>query len=198
MKKILTIAAVLMLVPFSAFALQMIDDTDLDGITAQAGVSIYIDNVQLDFSMDYLSWGDGDGINGSAAGYVNITTLRMSNVVIDAYGIGSSGIAPLNPNHIVGGAVVAMDLDLTDGTSDLHALTIDTGDYTVVDPGGNVIADTCVAIGVPTLSVYIDQIDPFDITLDNVAGNGGTALGSVALGGMQIDTKGGTVFIYAH
>ena len=198
MKRILAIAAVLMLVPFSAFALQMIDDATLDDITAQAGVSIYIDNVQLDFSMDYLSWGDSDGIGGSAAGYVNITTLVMNNVVIDAYSIGLSGIGPLTGEHIVAGGVVGMDLDLTDGTSDLRALTIDTGDYQVVDPGGNVIIDTVVAIGIPTMTIYIDEIVPFDIALDSAAGNSGTALGSIALGGMQLDTKGGNILIYAH
>ncbi len=204
MKKVIAIVAVLMLVPFTAFGLEMMHDSALEDVTGQAGVSISIDNVQLDFAMDYMSWGDGDGIDGSAAGYVNITQVRMTDVVIDKLAIGSSGITPLSGTHVVGGVEgVAMDFDPTNGASDLAYLTIDVGDFTLgyVDDGtGTFVAynDTAVQIGVPTLSIYVGAIAPFDICLDSAAGNSGTALGSVAVGGMQLDTKGGNLYIFAH
>jgi hypothetical protein len=198
MKKMLAIVAILMLVPFTASAMEMMPDTALEDVTAQAGVTISIDNIQMDFRMDYLSWGDGDGIGGSAAGYVNITGIEMTNIVFDKLAVGASGIAPIAGTHIVAGASAAMDFDLTDGTSDLRNMTIDVGDLTTVDAGGNIYTDTAVAIGIPTISIYVGAIAPFDIALDSAAGATGTAIGSIALGGMQMDTKGGRIFILAH
>jgi hypothetical protein len=213
MKKAIAIAAVLMLVPFTAFGLEMMADTALEDVTGQAGVSISIDNVQLDFQMDYLSWGDGDGLDGSGAGFVNITQMRMTNIVIDKLGIGASDIAPIAfsaggaTQMMVGdpltpgwtSAAQAMDLDPTDGASDLAYLTIDVGEHTIAyDASGTAITDTAVRIGVPTLTIYVGSIAPFDICLDSAAGISGTALGSVAVGGMQLDTKGGNLYIFAH
>lgn len=199
MKKMLAIAAILMLVPFTASALEMMPDTALEDVTAQAGVTISIDNIQMDFSMDYLSWGDADGIGASGGtGYVNITGITMTNIVIDKLAVGASGIGEISGTHIVGGVSAAMDLDLTDGTSDLRNMTIDVGDLTTVNLSGNVYTDTAVAIGIPTISIYVGAIAPFDIALDSAAGTGGTALGTMALGGMQLDTKGGSIYILAH
>jgi len=199
MKKVLAIIAIVMLVPFTAFGMEMMADTALEDVTGQAGVSISIDNVQMDFSMDYISWGDSDGLGGTAAGYVNITEMTMTNIVIDKLAIGAAGISVLSGTHIVAGASAPMDFDPTDGASDLRALTIDVGDYAAcVDATGAVLTDTAVAIGVPTLSIYVGAIAPFNVALDDAAGATGTALGSVALGGMQLDTKGGTLYIFAH
>lgn len=223
MKKVLAIAAIVMLVPFTAFGMQMMADTALEDVTGQAGVSISIDNVQMDFQMDYLSWGDGDGLgNGLGAGYVNLTDIRMTNIVIDKLGIGASEIAPLaftiDPGTtyteiIEGdgdltngwdGVARQMDIVPTDGASDLAFLTIDVGTAGILDAAGGLgtATDTVVKIGIPTLTIYVGEIAPFDIRLDAQAGDDLTTtadvLGSIAVGGMQLDTKGGSIAILAH
>ena len=43
MKKVLAIALAMMLVPFTAFGLEMLEDSTLDNVTGQAGVSINVD-----------------------------------------------------------------------------------------------------------------------------------------------------------
>jgi hypothetical protein len=140
MKKMLAVAAIVMLVPFNAFGLEMMADTALEDVTGQAGVSISIDNVQMDFQMDYLSWGDADGFaidftgngvvdeNDYNTGYVNITTMKMTNIVIDKLGIGASGITPIAGAYGAGPVLVTGDTTTqVMGAAHLSPLTIDVG-----------------------------------------------------------------------
>jgi hypothetical protein len=225
MKKILAIVAVMMLVPFTAFGMEMMADTALEDVTGQAGVSITIDNVQMDFAMDYLSWGDGDGLGGSTEGYVNLTQIQMTGIVIDKLIVGSSQVGTVagttyadhdgdastpdvavltNTQIMEAGTFRTFDFNPYDGESDLAYLTIDVGDLTVAyDSLGNALTDTAVRIGIPTLAIHVEAIAPFDIVLDEDPGNDplsttAATLGSIAVGGMHCDLKGGTVWIFAH
>jgi len=264
MKKVLAIIAIVMLVPFTAFGMQMMADTALEDVTGQAGVSISIDNVQMDFQMGYLGWGDSDGIDlpdsgGNisaldaditgieAGGWVYMSQMQFLNIVIDKYMVGAANISPLNPNLYDGTGDGSLS---TFGPGDLSPLTIDVGtiytafttqayplyvdsdgDYhynaedadgnpytAVVDGNGDpvtndeIVPDTTqiatgVRIGVPTLSIYVGTIKPFDISLvayDDTQASGiatptvKDTLGSVAMGSIQLDTKGGSITIFAH
>jgi len=111
MKKILAVALTLMLIPFSAFGLEMLEDSTLDNVTGQAGVSIATD-VIMDVHFDTVAWGDSDGVDvpylnakydasldadgdgvddnnnsqylgtGTTAGWVGITDLDITNLRI--------------------------------------------------------------------------------------------------------------------
>lgn len=47
MKKVLALAVAMLLIPFTAFGLEMMSDGDMASITGQSGVAISIDNVQV-------------------------------------------------------------------------------------------------------------------------------------------------------
>ncbi|BBO73656.1 hypothetical protein DSCW_10730 [Desulfosarcina widdelii] len=224
MKKVLAIIAIVMLVPFTAFGMEMMADTALEDVTGQAGVSISIDNVQMDFQMGYLGWGDSDGIlypddlataglsdlldTIEDGGWVYLSQMKFLGIVIDKYMVGTAGITPLNPTFHDGTAFAA---------ADLSALTIDVGQiYTqftsafVPDTVNNLA--TGVKIGVPTLSIVVVQIAPFNISLVSYATDPNTGdlipatpatdstdtLGTMAMGAIQLDTKGGSITIFAH
>jgi hypothetical protein len=62
MKKLALILA-LMIIPCSAFGLEMLNDTTMDGITGQAGVNIAMDDVQIFMNIEKMAWIDCDGLN---------------------------------------------------------------------------------------------------------------------------------------
>ena len=47
MKKVLALAVAMLLIPFTAFGLEMMSDSDMESITGQSGVAISLDNIQL-------------------------------------------------------------------------------------------------------------------------------------------------------
>lgn len=47
MKKVLALAVAMLLIPFTAFGLEMMSDGDMASITGQSGVAISVDNVQV-------------------------------------------------------------------------------------------------------------------------------------------------------
>ena len=221
MKKMLAVAAILMLVPFTAFGMQMMADTALEDVTGQAGVSIDVDNVQLDFAMDYLAWGDADATNDAGddlKSWVGIAGLEMTNIVIDRLGVGSSAITPIAGAldlTVYGGATAASGPQIVtgtteryfDATSDFSYLTIDVGLCPVptavsAATGASYTSHTAVVIGIPTLSIYVGEIADMDIALGTGALDAAPSLteimGTLAVGGMQVDLKAGTVFIMAH
>jgi hypothetical protein len=64
-KKLALILA-LMLVPCTAFGLQMMDETAMDAVTGQSGVHIAFDDVQLFLNIEKLAWIDCDGLSTEA------------------------------------------------------------------------------------------------------------------------------------
>ena len=230
MKKIIAIAAIFMLVPFTALALQPMNDSALQDVTAQSGVSIDIDNIQLDFTMNYLAWGDDDGIDGTATttSWVGIAGLTMTNIVIDRLGIGDAQIDPIAGaagsaantlaselvTSVSGGTETASEMVVYGSSgSDLSYLTIDVGtnyysedmSTILVALGGTAASNglvatthTCVAIGIPTISIYVGEISDMDIALGSAADALTEVMGTLAVGGMQVDLKGGSVYIMAH
>ncbi|MBC2716162.1 MAG: hypothetical protein HF978_12715 [Desulfobacteraceae bacterium] len=60
MKKLALILA-LMLIPCSAFGLEMLTDNALDNVTGQSGVSIAADDIQIFLNVERFAWIDCDG-----------------------------------------------------------------------------------------------------------------------------------------
>jgi hypothetical protein len=74
MKK-LAIFLAIMLIPFSAFALDTISDSDLDSVTGQAGVSIFTSSIQIVKTGVTTTYTDSNGTGntfGGAAGNFSI------------------------------------------------------------------------------------------------------------------------------
>jgi hypothetical protein len=61
MKK-LVLTAVMMMMPFTAFALDAMNDAALDEMTAQEGVTITFDNVVINQTASNMAWIDGDAL----------------------------------------------------------------------------------------------------------------------------------------
>jgi formylmethanofuran:tetrahydromethanopterin formyltransferase len=57
MKKLAIILAIMM-IPFTAFALDTISDADLNDLTGQAGVSIFLNTIRIEKSTWYSGYGD--------------------------------------------------------------------------------------------------------------------------------------------
>lgn len=107
MKKLVLAAAIMMLVPFSAFALDSMTDEALDKMTAQEGVTITFENVVINQEAADMAWTDGDGIDGdTTAGTVYIAqdgstvttitgslTIDVATATTNIAIAGSAGIA---------------------------------------------------------------------------------------------------------
>jgi len=89
MKKLAIILALLM-IPSFAFALDTISDSDLDGVTGQAGVSIIVTSVRIIKSATTPGYGDPDGFTNHGEGWLNI--IQTNETTMD---IGFHGTEPL-------------------------------------------------------------------------------------------------------
>jgi len=69
MKKVLLlgVVALFVMMPFASFAMTTISDSDMSVITAQEGVSIYLNNITLSGINATMSWGQSNlsSITGS-------------------------------------------------------------------------------------------------------------------------------------
>jgi len=106
MKK-LVLAVIMMLVPFSALALDSMTDDALDKMTAQEGVTITFENVVINQEAADMAWTDGDGLDGdTTAGTVYIAqdgdtittitgslTIDVATATTNIAIAGSAGIA---------------------------------------------------------------------------------------------------------
>jgi len=62
MKKLALFLAI-MIIPCSAFGLEMLNDSTMDSVTGQAGVAIAMDDIQIFMNIEKLAWIDCDGLN---------------------------------------------------------------------------------------------------------------------------------------
>jgi len=98
MKKVLLLAVVALFVmmPFASFAMTTISDSDMSAITAQEGVSIYLNNLTVDTNLTNmtLSWGQSSinptDFNNNAlftnGGYFG-AIVSLQNLVIGVNGL---------------------------------------------------------------------------------------------------------------
>jgi len=94
MKKLALILAIMMIIPGTAFGMQMLNNQSMDQITGQSGVSIAFDDVQMFINIDKLAWVDCDGftmashsggLNGTCSG--SGAMVSMNNFQIDVLNV---------------------------------------------------------------------------------------------------------------
>jgi len=109
MKKLALILA-LIIIPCSAFGMQMLDDNSMDSITGQSGVSIAFDDIQLFINIDTMAYIDSDGLQSSS-----IFNVETCDGAAGAVYLSDFQIDVLNVNAIV--ATTAGGSDTTGLTS---------------------------------------------------------------------------------
>jgi len=112
MKK-LAIFLAIMLIPFTAFALDTISDNDLNDVTGQAGVSIYTNSIQIIKTDVTTTYTDADDVTGNQE--VNIVDNGSTTNIF------FRGVDPLMID-IVDMSTLATELSAFN-------LTMDTNDY---------------------------------------------------------------------
>jgi hypothetical protein len=104
MKKLALILALIM-IPCSAFGLEMLSDSTMDGITGQAGVNIAMDDIQIFMNIEKLAWIDCDGFNSwegkgtcdGAGGAIYLNNFQLDVLNINAItGTASEGTGAAN------------------------------------------------------------------------------------------------------
>jgi hypothetical protein len=96
MKKLALILA-LILIPCSAFGLEMLNDNAMEAVTGQSGVAIAFDDVQLFLNVDKFAWIDCDGFSthsnfgGTCAG--SGAAIVIENFQMDCININMIGTA---------------------------------------------------------------------------------------------------------
>jgi hypothetical protein len=79
MKKLAIILAIMM-IPFSAFALDTISDADLNDLTGQAGVSIFLNTIRIEKSNWVTGYGDENGDETAVNWLLTQTTGSTSEI----------------------------------------------------------------------------------------------------------------------
>jgi hypothetical protein len=155
-KMLMVFAAALMVIPFSASAMDVITDREMEGVTGQSGVSISVSDIHLDLSILNEAWGDNDcGTmilstmrHGYSQGYWNLFDWKFENVYIDMDVLGTSGYC----TDEAGGSYLAYAA---------HPITIDVMTFSSNGPhcpAQTLRGKTAVVIGVPDLYVAIEEM----------------------------------------
>ncbi len=210
----------LMMVPFSASALQMMNADSMKAATGQAGVSIGADEITLiqikDGSTSYIdNDGDASGLGGGSVTVTdnNSTTLTQVNALFAL-----DPVADLSPttthNYTTLAGAVGTAVAAIAPTWIPHALTIDIGVLEVATyfnqlqggAAGETVAG--IKIGLPTVELYqIKNASSKSITIDAVAPAAGTTVINDGAELIEISYSdrtsrtallGGAVAIWAH
>jgi hypothetical protein len=164
MKK-LAIFLALMMVPFSAFAMDVISDSEMEAVTGQTGVSISVIDMSLDLEVMNFSWSDSD-----------CGTLIVSTVPV-TYGPGYFNAFDIDMQNIY----ITMDTSAAGITSDgagtfiqtaAHPFTIDimTGSTNAREnPFCAVRGYTGVVLGMPDFYIALQEFQIGGLYLDDTA-----------------------------
>ncbi|MGP8153302.1 MAG: hypothetical protein ACLQBQ_04035 [Smithella sp.] len=186
MKKVLflTVVVLFVMMPLASFAKTAVSDSDLSTITAQEGVSIYLDNITLTNLSMTMSWGQ------SSNSSLNLTPTAIVGFPFDQGGfVGAvTTIAGVSVNGLL-----TIDVGVNNpllGTSSKGYNNTYGANYI---PGG-------VAIGLNNISIKIGAIQQIikigsEETLTNTATT--MTLGTFYMSGLST-TVNGTVIISTH
>jgi hypothetical protein len=213
MKKILAIAIVLLMVPLSAYALEMLTEDVMDNVTGQAGVSIAVDDVKIWQAIDGLTYTDTDGLDGTA-GSISLSNLQLMvniNAITHLDGTGlpvSPGRALMGTYDVAvydyGNQVDASGVDT--GAFQARPVTIDVGSMAILSEGlsynmlgtANGLTVAGVRIGLPTLEIYQSALS-FDVTVSEAgAANSGASYGNISIGQQTVAILDGFIEIAPH
>ena len=188
--KFLAVTTVICMIPFTAFAMQTISDTEMDNVTGQSGITIVFAGnsaegaLSIDVSLRGLAWGDTDGTGGDTlAGY-----FTMDGQDADTQ-------AP-------------MDTTLSIKIKHLSKMTLDVGTTNSTNPikvdGTDVVpVDTSfIKLGVPDLVLSVNMADEGRLCLANQS-TGGTSkeMGTLSLNNLAVGLTfpaNSALYIYAH
>jgi hypothetical protein len=168
MKKILALSLTLMLIPFSAFGLEMLEDSTLDSVTGQAGVSINVD-IEVDAFIGTAAWGDSDGIAGDG-GYVG-----LQNMDIDVLRVRAREDWALSGDATTIGQLEFLTIDVAHDTATTDPL-YDGRTYVRINPGTfDITMDSFtadVALGADTtMGEFMGEVFMTDMLVRLDAGN---------------------------
>ncbi len=183
MKK-LVLVAIMLLVPFTSFALDAMTDADLDELVAQAGVTIAISSLQITTNAADSAWGDEQSTAGNYAWLAQDAEDTVQTITING--------------------VVKIDvMDSTDIVATLGTLANDTEIAAAITAGTatGVVFDVDIAIvntGGTTQTLELNSTTGLDA--EEIMGGGSansSTLGTQysASANQQID---GTIIIMAH
>jgi hypothetical protein len=191
--KLLALATIICMVPFTAFSMQMISDNEMDGITGQSGITIVFAGnttegaLSIDVSLRGLSWGDTDGIKMDSGTNTLGGFFRM--VGKDAGGNDQDTTLKIQIEHL---SQMTLDVGTTDGTTPVKVGGVDV-----------VPVDTSfIKLGVPDLKLSVNMAEQGLLELAS-ASSGGDAkeMGRLSLNNLSIGLTfpdNSALYIYAH
>jgi hypothetical protein len=200
------LAAAMILVPFSAFGLEAMNDQAMNDVTGQAGISIAVDNVQLYQSIGKLSYTDTDApgaTGGAALAISNLVQMTKLNAIIDDTDRG--GVLRNAYGAILNNGFYTPVTDLNAAaTHHAQALTIDVvSALPMLSAGvsnnmGMALNVAGVLIGLPTVEI-VQSISPFDIVVESAtSANNGASYGRLAIENQVTAILSGTLEIAPH
>ncbi len=185
------LAALLVLAPLSASALEALTDSNMNSVTGQAGVSIAVDDIVLVQKIGKVSYTDSD--SGAS---LFISDREVVKTI----------------NAITGDATIDADLQADYKTANAanwtgaHALSIDIGKCDILSRGiaanmGVPAAAVTVAgviIGLPTVEIHTSA-DTFNVGIDMTgAANDGKEFITITKEASTLAILGGTLEIAPH
>ena len=155
----------LLIVPFSASAFEVLSDSEMEAVSGQTGVDIYIVDVSLDLDLMNVSWSDSDCgtlIVSSVPvsytpGYINVFDIKMDNVYI-TMDTGASGIVSDCCGTFVQYAAHPLTIDVITGSTNARE-----------NPLCNLRGKTGVLIGLPDVYLAVQEMDIGGVYLDSEA-----------------------------
>ena len=159
MKKLALILA-FMLIPCSAFGLQMLDDTTMDGITGQSGVSIAFDDVQMFINIEKLAWIDCDGLTSTSV-FISSNQVGTCSGAAGAVGLNNFQLDILNINAIISSTVDDGDSTQTSDTTAMQLYSTDCGQIPLFYDYGQTGTAGCYLGGAGVASAGTDGLDNY-------------------------------------
>jgi hypothetical protein len=162
---LLAILAVALLIPFSAYAMDVISDSEMEDITGQAGVDIIVIDMSLDLDVMNLSWSDSDCGTlvvstvpvAYGPGYFNAFDIEMDNIYI-TMDTGTTGITSDANGTFLQTAAHPMTIDIMSGSTNAR-----------LNPFCVTRGSTGVVIGLPDMYISVQELDIGGLYVDSEA-----------------------------
>ncbi len=137
MKKLFVIATILMMVPFTAFSMDAMNDISMDDVTGQAGVSIGFDGVLTStVGVEKFSYTDAGSVTLSDAdggNLLDVTTTVTGVITIDVNQASTTGLTGDVIRLGLAGATIALapielasNIDVSLGNASLGTIGLGT------------------------------------------------------------------------
>jgi hypothetical protein len=164
MKK-LAIFLALMMVPFSAFAMDVISDSEMEAVTGQTGVDIIVIDMSLDLDVMNFSWSDSDCGTlivstvpvAYGPGYFNAFDIEMTNIYI-TMDTGAAGVTSDALGTFIQTAAHPFTIDIITSSTDAR-----------MDPFCVTRGASGVVLGMPDFYIAVQEIDIGGLYIDSEA-----------------------------